>query len=81
VSSKLPHHYAAAYLQARSKDAQAAALKGCPTEWQELVKTHIRIKRERGAYEDAKKNNQQARRNTTSLPVGLSANRQGSKRR
>jgi hypothetical protein len=48
---KLPHHYAAAYLQASSKDAQAAALKGCPTEWQELVKTHIKNQRERADHE------------------------------
>jgi hypothetical protein len=43
-----PRHYAAAYIAAGSdKVKQKAALKGCPVEWQELVRTHIRITRER----------------------------------
>lgn len=59
VSNKLPHHYAAAYFRAKSKDAQLQALKGCPVEWQELVKTHIRIKRMRDAHDNANKNHKQ----------------------
>jgi|GEM_PF-5657338 len=37
-----PRDYALAYLSAKSKDAQKAALAGCPVEWQELVKAHIK---------------------------------------
>jgi hypothetical protein len=38
-----PRDYAFAYLSAKSKDAQKAALAGCPVEWQELVRAHITI--------------------------------------
>lgn len=44
----MPRHYAADYIAAgRDKDKQAQAVKGCPKQWQELVKTHIKIRRER----------------------------------
>ena len=39
---KRPRHYAADYMNAKGKDAQTEALKGCPVEWQELVKQHIK---------------------------------------
>jgi hypothetical protein len=42
TASKRPRHYAADYMNAKGKDAQAQALKGCPVEWQELVKQHIK---------------------------------------
>lgn len=45
---KMPRHYAADYFAAgRDKDKQREALAGCPEKWQELVKTHIKIRRER----------------------------------
>lgn len=43
---KRPRHYAANYMNAKGKDAQTEALKGCPVEWQELVKQHIKNTRE-----------------------------------
>jgi hypothetical protein len=46
TASKRPRHYAADYMNAKGKDAQAQALKGCPVEWQELVKQHIKNTRE-----------------------------------
>jgi hypothetical protein len=43
-----PRHYASAYFAAgRDKEKQKAALQGCPKHWHDLVKTHIKIKRER----------------------------------
>lgn len=40
---KQPRHYAADYLAAGAdKDKQKAALAGCPVEWRELVKLHIK---------------------------------------
>ena len=59
MSNKLPHHYAHDYLKATSKEAQRLALVGCPEDWQELVKTHIRIKRMRDAHDGANKNHKQ----------------------
>jgi hypothetical protein len=41
AGQKQPRQYAADYLKAQSKDAQKAALEGCPVEWRELVKQHI----------------------------------------
>lgn len=41
TASKRPRHYAADYMTAKGKDAQTEALKGCPVEWQELVRKHI----------------------------------------
>ena len=43
----MPRHYATAYLNAKSKEEQREALKGCPVEWQELVRKHIEIQRQR----------------------------------
>ena len=43
---KRPRHYAADYMNAKGKDAQTEALKGCPVEWQGLVKQHIKNTRE-----------------------------------
>lgn len=37
-----PRDYAFAYISAKSKEAQKAALAGCPVEWQELVRAHIK---------------------------------------
>lgn len=39
-----PRNYAFDYLAAKGVEAnEREALKGCPKEWQELVKTHIKI--------------------------------------
>ena len=46
IALKRPRHYAADYINAKGKDAQAQALKGCPVEWQELVTQHIKNTRE-----------------------------------
>ena len=45
VTDRSPRHYAQAYLKAKGMDAQRAALKGCPQQWQDLVRLHIRIAR------------------------------------
>jgi hypothetical protein len=43
---KWPRQYAAAYIKAGTdKDAQKAAVAGCPPEFQDLVRTHIKIHR------------------------------------
>jgi hypothetical protein len=47
VTSLRPRHYAKAYLKAQGRDAQRAALKGCPVEWQDLVRLHIAIRRQK----------------------------------
>jgi hypothetical protein len=46
TASKRPRHYAANYMNAKGKDAQTEALKGCPVEWQGLVKQHIKNTRD-----------------------------------
>lgn len=43
---KRPRHYAANYMTAKGKEAQAQALRGCPVEWQELVRQHIKNTRD-----------------------------------
>lgn len=54
---KQPRHYASAYILAKGdKEAEREALKGCPKEWQELVRTHIRIEEARREYADRRKN-------------------------
>lgn len=42
---KSPRHYAFAYLAAKTPEEQRRAVRGCPVEWQELVKSHVRIMR------------------------------------
>ena len=43
-----PRHYAFAYLAAKGdKGKEREAVKDCPPEWQELVRTHIKIARGR----------------------------------
>jgi hypothetical protein len=45
---KSPRHYAYAYLSAgEDKEKQRQAVSGCPVAWRELVKTHIRIIKQR----------------------------------
>lgn len=44
---KMPRHYAAAYLAARTAEQQKQAVAGCPVEWRDLVRTHIRIMKQR----------------------------------
>ena len=44
---KSPRQYAADFVQSQGREAQKAALAGCPEEWQELVKLHIKIYRMR----------------------------------
>jgi hypothetical protein len=46
TASKRPRHYAADYMNSKGKDAQAQALKGCPIEWQGLVRQHIKNTRD-----------------------------------
>ena len=53
---KLPHQYAAAFLKASDKESQKLALQGCPQEWRDLVKTHIKIKRMRESHDNTNKN-------------------------
>lgn len=43
----MPRHYAAAYLAARTPQQQKQAVAGCPVEWRELVRTHIKIMKQR----------------------------------
>ncbi len=43
MTTKSPRHYAQAYLQANDREAQKAAVKGCPPQWQDLVRLHIKI--------------------------------------
>jgi len=46
MSRKLPHRYAADFMKAGAdKNAQKAALAGCPVIWQDQVRTHIKIQR------------------------------------
>lgn len=46
---KWPRHYAFAYLAAKTPEEQRQAVKGCPVEWRDLVRSHIRtIKEKRG---------------------------------
>jgi len=48
---KWPRQYAAAYIKAGTdKDAQKAAVAGCPPEFQDLVRTHIKIHRLQEQY-------------------------------
>lgn len=43
----MPRHYAFAYLSAKGDKAkEREAVKGCPVEWQELVRKHIQNTRE-----------------------------------
>lgn len=45
---KRPREYMRAYFRAGDdREKQKQALAGCPKQWQELVKTHIKIRRER----------------------------------
>lgn len=54
-----PRHYLAAYLKARGdRDKEREALAGCPEEWQDLVKTHIKIQKWKNNERDAKQSNQ-----------------------
>lgn len=48
-----PRHYASAYMLAKGdKEAEREALKGCPVEFRDLVKTHIRIQLERLEWQE-----------------------------
>lgn len=41
---KMPRHYVSAYFAAKGdRDKEREALAGCPEEWKELVRTHIKI--------------------------------------
>lgn len=46
---KPPRTYAFDYLRATTKAGQKQALYGCPEEWRELVKSHIKIAKARQA--------------------------------
>ena len=46
MTGKRPRHYASAYLAARTPEAQKRAVAGCPPEWHDLVRSHVRIMRE-----------------------------------
>jgi hypothetical protein len=44
MTEKKPRHYAAAYIAAgEDREKQRKALDGCPVEWRELVKLHIKL--------------------------------------
>ncbi len=54
-----PRHYLMAYLKANGdRDREREALAGCPEEWQDLVKTHIKIQKGKNNERDAKQSNQ-----------------------
>ncbi len=54
-----PRHYLAAYLKADGdRDKEREALRGCPEEWKELVKTHIKIQKGKNNERTAKQGNQ-----------------------
>lgn len=42
-----PRHYASAYLAAKTPEEQRQAVKGCPPEWRDMVRTHIRLIKEK----------------------------------
>lgn len=42
-----PRHYASAYLAAKTPEEQRQAVKGCPAEWRDLVRSHIRLIKEK----------------------------------
>lgn len=42
-----PRHYASAYLAAKTPEEQRQAVKGCPPEWRDLVRAHIRLIKEK----------------------------------
>jgi len=43
LGEQMPRHYAFAYLAAKGDEAkERKALKGCPKEWRDLVRTHIK---------------------------------------
>ncbi|MFA5387301.1 MAG: hypothetical protein WC322_02790 [Candidatus Paceibacterota bacterium] len=49
---KWPRQYFIAYMQAKGdKEAEREALKGCPVEFQALVRTHIRIEEARREWQ------------------------------
>jgi hypothetical protein len=50
-----PRHYAKAYLDAKGRDAQRAALKGCPVEWQDLVRLHINLRQQKARFSPQQK--------------------------
>lgn len=64
MSASSPRHYAKAYLDAQGKDAQRAALKGCPVEWQGLVRAHISILRSHPRYSHISKRADGCEKNT-----------------
>jgi hypothetical protein len=54
-----PRHYLTAYLKANGdRNKEREALVGCPEEWQNLVKTHIKIQKGKNNERAAKQSNQ-----------------------
>jgi hypothetical protein len=52
---KLPHHYASDYIKARGNpDAQKAVIDSAPKEWIDLIRTHVRIKKEWDKHNERK---------------------------
>lgn len=51
---KMPRFYAIAYMAAQSKEAQKSALAGCPVEWRELVRSHIKDMQLRESWKNNK---------------------------
>ena len=64
-----PRHYAKAYLNAQGRDAQRAALKGCPSEWQALIRTHIAISRSHPRYSHNRKRAGGCEKNTQTVTL------------
>jgi len=51
----MPRHYAFAYLAAKGDKAkERKAVAGCPREWRELVRTHVKLIEEKNAIRVAK---------------------------
>lgn len=44
---KRPRHYAFAYLAAKTPEEERQSVKGCPPEWRDLVRSHIRLIKEK----------------------------------
>lgn len=43
AANKRPRHYASAYLAAKTPEQQREAVAGCPEQWRELVKKHVKL--------------------------------------
>ena len=55
MHNRMPRHYAFAYLAAKGDKArEREAVAGCPVEWRELVRLHVKLIQEKDAMRAAK---------------------------